>query len=101
MPAEAPVDACALRSNFAGLALRIEDWDLRGSERRVLAEGLTETRTRARTAMRTARDARSDEALHDWRKRAKDVWYQTRLLHPVWPDLMRSLTADSWSSSSE
>lgn len=95
MPAEAPVDACALRSNFAGLALRIEDWDLRGPERRVLAEGLTETRTRARTAMRTARDARSDEALHDWRKRAKDLWYQTRLLTPIWPEVMKPLAVEA------
>lgn len=95
MPAAAPVDGDALRNVFAGLALRIESWELRGNERRVLAEGLAETRMRARTAMRAARDARSDEALHDWRKRAKDLWYQTRLLSPVWPEVMKPLAMEA------
>ena len=88
-------DMARLHAAFQSLALRIEGWQVQGQDRRVLAEGLAETRLRARAAMRAARDRRSDEALHDWRKRAKDVWYQTRLLHPVWPDLMRSLTAEA------
>jgi len=50
---------------------------------------------RARTAMRTARDDRSDEALHDWRKRSKDLWYQTRLLTPVWPEVMKPLAMEA------
>jgi CHAD domain-containing protein len=30
-----------------------------------------------------ARDERSLESLHEWRKRVKDVWYHLRLLQPV------------------
>lgn len=95
LPEDEMANADSLRNTFAALALRIEGWELRGPDRRVLAEGLAETRMRARTAMRTARDARSDEALHDWRKRAKDLWYQTRLLAPVWPEVMKPLASEA------
>lgn len=77
-----------LRSLFDSLALRASGWEVRGNERRLLTEGLSDTRSRARRAMRAARDDRNADALHDWRKRAKDHWYQARLLQPVWPELM-------------
>ncbi len=95
LPTATALDGDSLRNTFAALALRIEGWELRGPDRRVLAEGLAETRMRARSAMRTARDAPSDEALHDWRKRAKDLWYQTRLLTPVWPEVMKPLAMEA------
>ena len=32
----------------------------------------------------------SDEKLHEWRKRVKDLRYQLELLEPVWPDVMKA-----------
>lgn len=92
MPAPPPPD---LHAVFADLALRLESWQVEGGERRILAAGLAETRARAREAMRTARDAPTDEALHDWRKRAKDHWYQARLFAPVWPEMMRPVVTEA------
>lgn len=92
MPAPPPPD---LRDLLAGLALRVNEWELQGQDRRILAEGLSETRSRARRAMRAARDNPDDEVLHDWRKRAKDHWYQARLFLPVWPDVMRPIVTEA------
>ena len=94
-PALPAPDLASLEATFQSLALRIESWDLRGGDRRILAEGLAQTRLRARTAMRNARDRPSDAALHDWRKRAKDVWYHTRLLQPIWPELFKPMEAEA------
>ncbi|MDR0807910.1 MAG: CHAD domain-containing protein [Gemmobacter sp.] len=82
-----------------GLALRIEGWQVRGADRHVLEDGLARTRARTRAAMRAARDhvgagARA-EALHDWRKRAKDFWYQARLFQPAWPEAMKPIVAEA------
>ncbi|GGW27894.1 CHAD domain-containing protein [Gemmobacter lanyuensis] len=84
-----------LQAVFASLALRVEGWEVTGNDRRILMQGLAETRLRARRAMRTARDSREAEALHDWRKRAKDHWYQARLLQPIWPEVLRPLAAEA------
>ena len=52
MPAAAPPD---LHSLFDALAQRIEGWTLAGSDRRILAEGLADTRARARRGARSPR----------------------------------------------
>src|SRR5437588_484133 len=45
--------------------------------------GLMRTYRDGRRAMREASRTRTLEALHDWRKRVKDLWYELRLLAPV------------------
>lgn len=45
---------------------------------------------RGRKAMETARAELTDEALHEWRKRAKDYQYHTNLLQMTWPKVMKS-----------
>jgi CHAD domain-containing protein len=30
----------------------------------------------------------SAENVHEWRKRAKDLWYQLRILRDAWPELL-------------
>ncbi len=92
MPADPPAD---LGGVLEGLALRIEGWQVKGADRHVLEDGLARTRIRAREAMRAARDQAGAEALHDWRKRAKDFWYQARLFQPVWPEAMKPIVAEA------
>lgn len=83
--AEAP-DPAALHDTFADMRARSETWRVRGGNGKVLRKGLTRTLSRGREALDHARDTRDAEAFHDWRKRVKDLWYQLRLLTPVWPD---------------
>ena len=44
----------------------------------------------ARKRYREARDDPSDENLHEFRKRSKDLWYQLQLVRRGWPELMET-----------
>ncbi|NAZ37491.1 CHAD domain-containing protein [Rubellimicrobium sp. CFH 75288] len=68
---------------------RLEDWRLRASGWEALEPGLAATWEGARATLRAAEAAPDEaEALHEWRKRVKDHWYQARLLAPIWPEMM-------------
>jgi CHAD domain-containing protein len=41
-----------------------------------------------RRALRRARRDRSEDALHEWRKRTKHLWHQTQVLEPLKPGLI-------------
>jgi CHAD domain-containing protein len=41
-------------------------------------------------ALALAQDDTTATNLHDWRKRAKDLWYQQRLLRDAWPELLKA-----------
>ncbi|MCA3446488.1 MAG: CHAD domain-containing protein [Rhodobacter sp.] len=71
---------------------RVCGWTLTGKDHRILVKGLARTRRRAAQAMEDAARSPGFDAIHDWRKRAKDFWYQTRLLAPIWPEMMVPLT---------
>lgn len=70
---------------------RVHSWTLTGKDRRSLVDGLARTRRRAAQAMEEAALSPGFDTIHDWRKRAKDFWYQTRLLSPIWPEAMGPL----------
>ncbi len=59
-----------------------------------LEAGLRDSYGGGRAAMRAALDGdrgQDDEAFHDWRKRAKDLWYQCQLLRESCPELLGAL----------
>ena len=37
----------------------------------------------------------TDERRHEWRKRAKDLWYQSRLLGDAWPRAFKALAQEA------
>jgi CHAD domain-containing protein len=74
--------AAALRS-AAGRAAR---WPLEADGFEALEPGLTATYRRARRAMAVVRAHARPEHCHEWRKRAKDHWYDIRLLAGVWTE---------------
>jgi CHAD domain-containing protein len=54
-----------------------------------LARGLRRVYRRGRRRMRAARKDPSAEALHEWRKRVKDLWHAYELLRPADPKPMK------------
>jgi CHAD domain-containing protein len=55
-----------------------------------LVAGSVRAYARGTRALAAARDDTSAEHLHDWRKRAKDLWYHQRLLRDAWPELLKA-----------
>jgi CHAD domain-containing protein len=78
----------AFGNAMAALRDRSETWTLRRDGWKALEPGLATTWTAARAAQKAARKDPSPDPLHEWRKRAKDHWYQARLLQPIWPEMM-------------
>ena len=79
----------AFLSAVAPVRDRAQTWVVKGKSARVLAAGLSQARERGQRAMaRALRAGPESEAMHDWRKRVKDLWYQARLFQPVWPAAM-------------
>ncbi|MBA1272380.1 CHAD domain-containing protein [Stutzerimonas azotifigens] len=68
----------------------VEDWPLSGKGFGLFAEGLAKTYGDGRAELARVRRDPSDEQLHEWRKRVKDLWYQTRLLMDAWPAVLRT-----------
>jgi hypothetical protein len=77
-----------LAEPLAALRDEAATWRLRGKPHSALKDGLATTRRKARRAADAARAAPDrPDLVHEWRKRVKDLWYQTRLFAPVWPEL--------------
>jgi CHAD domain-containing protein len=69
----------ALRAARAGLG----DWPAAEVAAESLVAGFTRSYGRARRAQRAARSGGSDERLHRWRRRVKDLLYQAELLEDL------------------
>ena len=68
---------------------RVPTWPA-GTGFRSVAAGLEKTFRKGRRAMARARQNPSAENFHEWRKRAKDLWYQVRLLEHTPDEVMQS-----------
>jgi CHAD domain-containing protein len=69
---------------------RVGDWPLERDSFDALAKGLEKTYRRGRRDFAAAMDEPTVESLHEWRKRAKHLWYHHTLLRSVWPPLMEA-----------
>ena len=70
---------------------RVEDWPLERDSFDALRKGLERTYRHGRRDFRAAQAAPTVEALHEWRKRVKDLWYQHTLLRELWPPVMQAV----------
>ena len=70
----------------------IDRWPLDGGGFDLLGPGLRRTYSRARRRFRDACKEPSDIALHEWRKRSKDLWYHLRLVSKVSPPASKRYT---------
>ncbi len=69
------------------LALKSGGW-------RLLEPGIDRTYRDGRDALRATRRKPSAAGVHEWRKRAKDLWYQLRLLEDAWPEVLEASAAE-------
>jgi CHAD domain-containing protein len=63
---------------------RVGRWSVGGVRPADLCCGIKKSYEKGQKLMHTAELVRSKENLHQWRKRVKDLWYQLRLLEPLW-----------------
>jgi CHAD domain-containing protein len=73
-----------LADALAGARERAGAWPLGKCDDRALRAGAERAYARGREAFAVAEEDPSAERLHDWRKRAKDLWYHHRLLADAW-----------------
>lgn len=69
-------------------AARIQSWKLSGDSWALLEAGLTRAYRDGRRAMRRARRGGDAQDFHQWRKRAKDLWYQLEIVRDAWPPVL-------------
>ncbi|MBA4339941.1 MAG: hypothetical protein C0421_14000 [Hyphomonas sp.] len=78
---------------MAAAAGRAQSWTLTQTGWHALAPGLQRSHRRFRKSFEAARRARDEEPVHEFRKRAKDHWYQTLLLRGAFPEVMDGYAA--------
>jgi CHAD domain-containing protein len=74
---------------------RANDWDLQRGSWQTLQSGLQRAYKKGHKAMTVSAGDTTDENLHEWRKRAKDIRYQLELLEPLWPEVMKATAAQA------
>ncbi|MCQ2029404.1 CHAD domain-containing protein [Stutzerimonas zhaodongensis] len=79
----------AVKSELESFRERVENWKLTAKGFDLFGAGVKRTYADGCAELAKVRVDLSDEQLHEWRKRVKDHWYQTRLLTPGWPTLMQ------------
>jgi CYTH domain-containing protein/CHAD domain-containing protein len=72
------------------VAARAPRWRIRHDGWKLLAPGLDTAYSEGREAFAALRDSPSFDAVHDLRKRAKDLWYQVRLLRDAWEPVLEA-----------
>jgi CYTH domain-containing protein/CHAD domain-containing protein len=65
---------------------KIRKWPLDVDSWALIGPGLTRSYGEGRRALQAVLAEPSSASLHEWRKRAKDLWYQLRILHSAWPE---------------
>jgi CHAD domain-containing protein len=70
---------------------RSATWTFDGDGFDALEPGLRRIYRRGRNAMQRAQEERTNENLHDWRKRVKDLWHAEQILEPASPKKMKKL----------
>lgn len=68
---------------------RIETWSLRRDSWKLVGPGIDRAYRRGRREMRRAAEEPNEVNMHQWRKRAKDLWYHLRILRDARPKALR------------
>ncbi|HEX3734104.1 MAG TPA: CHAD domain-containing protein [Solirubrobacterales bacterium] len=68
---------------------RILAWPLEADSWHLVEAGLSQSYRRGRRAMKDVQAKPRAKSVHEWRKRAKDLWYQLRIVRNAWPGLLQ------------
>jgi len=76
----------------------VRGWDLSGDSWKMIEAALTRSYRRGRKATKTAPTG-SENDLHEWRKRVKDLWYALRIFSGAWPGPLEATAEEAHSLS--
>ncbi len=79
----------------------IQGWELAGDRWKPVGSGLKRTYRRGRRAMRAAERDGTEADFHEWRKRAKDLWYELRLFAGAWPRPLEAAAEEAHALSEQ
>ena len=74
---------------------RVAGWPLESEGFEALEPGLRRMYRRGRREYRALRKSADTEGLHEWRKRAKELWYDHQLLAFMWKPVMDSVADEA------
>jgi len=86
--------AKAVEQRMRNVAKVFECLEIKRKGWKALRAGVKKAYTDARRTYQVALEESSPENLHEWRKRAKDLWYQVRLLRCIWPEQMEAIAGE-------
>ena len=91
-----PLDGCitAVRADLAAALRRIDVWSVPAGDHELLRAGLRRGYAQSRRRMADAVALGTDEALHEWRKRANHHRHHVRLVERAWPAVLRPYRAE-------
>ena len=69
---------------------RAPEWRIRHGGWKLLSPGLDTAYSEGREAFAALGESPSFDAVHDLRKRGKDLWYQVRLLRDAWESVLEA-----------
>lgn len=67
---------------------RVNSWPIKHEDFSALGDGLRRVYKRGRHRLADAYADPTPANFHEWRKRTKYLWYHTRILKPLWPDVL-------------
>ena len=67
---------------------RVAHWSIEIAGAEAWRGGFEQTYRRAREAMALAYETLTTEHFHEWRKQVKYHWHHTRILQPLWPEVL-------------
>ncbi|MDX1615162.1 MAG: CHAD domain-containing protein [Candidatus Promineifilaceae bacterium] len=73
---------------------RVQDLPIDDDDYEAIRPSIKRVYRRGYKGRRRAYDEPSAEKFHEWRKRVKYLWYHTRILNPLWPDLLDPLAEE-------
>jgi hypothetical protein len=81
----------ATRADLGDARTRSAGWTFARDSFGGLRPGLERIYSRGRKAMRRAETDPSDEHMHEWGKRAKDLWHAVQIVRPASPKRLKLL----------